>query len=561
MKLGSRHTREGVSSFIGPVAVIGASIALLAGSEVFAQKDTRPPVIAAPDRKAGEGTGPFARFVIRGVTVIDGTGGPAQGPMDIVIENNTIADVVNVGAPKTKIDPAKRPAKGDFEIDGTGMYLLPGFVDTHAHYGNPDKAPEAEYVNKLWLAHGVTTVRGVPGGPLDWNLRERARSARNEIVAPRIFVYQLPFDGDGWQRTSKVTPELGRQWVKYAAGKGVDGVKIGGGDPDIIAAILGEAKKYKLGSLAHLSPLHEARLNARIAVGMGLETVTHSYGLFESLLKDTSVQNFPNDYNYYDESQRWLEFAQNWNKIHPRGSEQWKAFLQYLLDHDTVMNPTFNIYSASRDLERAYTFEWHDKYTLPQLMDFFQPNRSNHASQWYYWTTEKEIVFRNYYRVWMDMVKDYNQMGGHITAGSDAGFNYQVYGFCYIGELEMLQEAGLTPLEVFRSATLYGAEELYRSKGTEPPFGVIRPGKLADLVLVDQNPLENLKVLYGTGWMKLNDETGQVERIGGIKYTIKDGIVYDAKKLLADVAAMVEKEKAKRKGTAVMREGVSTQIQ
>jgi hypothetical protein len=63
------------------------------------------------------------------------------------------------------------------------------------------------------------------------------------------------------------------------------------------------------------------------------------------------------------------------------------------------------------------------------------------------------------------------------------------------------------------------------------------------MVIVDRNPLANLKVLYGTGEMRLNDQTGKVERLGGVKYTIKDGIIYDAKKLLADVAAMVQKQK------------------
>ena len=81
-------------------------------------------------------------------------------------------------------------------------------------------------------------------------------------------------------------------------------------------------------------------------------------------------------------------------------------------------------------------------------------------------------------------------------------------------------------------------------------FGVVREGLLADLVIVDQNPLENLKVLYGTGAVRLNDKTGKAERVGGIKYTIKDGIVYDAKKLLADVAKMVEKQKQERSKVA-----------
>ncbi|MGI9225349.1 MAG: amidohydrolase family protein, partial [Woeseiaceae bacterium] len=134
--------------------------------------------------------------------------------------------------------------------------------------------------------------------------------------------------------------------------------------------------------------------------------------------------------------------------------------------------------------------------------------------------------------------------GGRVTAGSDSGFIYQLYGFGTIIELEMLQEAGFHPLEVIRSATMYGAQALFNPKGKEIEFGVIRPGLLADLVIIDENPIQNLKVLYATGAVRLNEETGLPERVGGVKYTIKDGIVYDAKKLLQDVAAMVEKQKA-----------------
>jgi imidazolonepropionase-like amidohydrolase len=112
--------------------------------------------------------------------------------------------------------------------------------------------------------------------------------------------------------------------------------------------------------------------------------------------------------------------------------------------------------------------------------------------------------------------------------------------------MEMLQEAGFHPLEVIRSATMYGAEALFEPKGEEIQFGVIRPGLLADLIVVNENPLENLKVLYGTGAVKLNDETGLPERTVGIRYTIKDGIVYDAAQLRADVRKMVEDQKAER---------------
>jgi imidazolonepropionase-like amidohydrolase len=498
----------------------------------------------APARVPEDGGGPYKRLVIRGITVIDGTGAAPIGPMDVVVEGNRIIEVVSVGTPHLPIREQGRPAKGEREIDGTGMYLMPGFVDCHVHYGTPDKAPDAEYVNKLWLASGVTTVRGVPAAGLDWSLKERERSAKNEITAPRIFVYQPAFTGDGWKNTPEQTPELGREWVRFIAAKGADGIKLFGGDPDVVAAILDEGKKLKLGSLAHLGQESEPRLTAKDATRLGLRTVTHSYGLFESLLKDTTVQDYPADQNYNDEQQRFGQVARNWNKIWPEGSEQWNALISEWVKGGTVLNPTFTIYSAGRDLMRAYTAEWHDAYTLPSLMQYYQPNRENHGSFFYNWTTEDEVAYKNYFRVWMAFINDFKNAGGHVTVGTDAGFIYQTYGFTYIEELEMLREAGFTPLEVIRSATLYGAEELQSPKQDGVDFGIIRPGKLADMVIVDQNPLANLKVLYPTGWMRLSDTTGKTERIGGIKYTIKDGIVFDSKKLLADVAAMVAKQKA-----------------
>ena len=193
--------------------------------------------------------------------------------------------------------------------------------------------------------------------------------------------------------------------------------------------------------------------------------------------------------------------------------------------------------------------EWHDKYTLPSLMDFYTPSRENHGAYWYDWTTEDEVAWRNFYQVWFKLMNDYKKMGGRVTTGSDSGFIYQTYGFGYINEFELLQEAGFHPLEVIQSATMNGALTLAEADAASRPSSASSaPGMLADMVIVDQNPLQNFKVLYGTGALRLNDKTGKAERVGGIKYTIKDGIVYDAKQLLADVAAMVEKQKRERAG-------------
>jgi imidazolonepropionase-like amidohydrolase len=512
-----------------------------------ARVDAQGGLTPAPARRAGEGAGPFNRMVIRNVMIIDGTGAPPYGPMNVIVSGNRIQAIQGAGTPGLAA-PASAGRQGggrqggasaaDHEIDGTGMYLMPGFIDMHVHAGGAPKNADAEYAYKLWLGHGVTTVRGVALGSNQFSASERARSEKNEIVAPRIFNYQRP-GGTG-------SVETVRAWVRDNVNT-IDGLKLGAQDPEIMAAVIDEAHKNGLGTTAHLQQGGVAQMNAIDAARVGLDTVTHFYGHFESLLKDTVVQDWPVNINANDEQHRFGQVARLWNKIHPQGSPEWKAYLEEHLKLGTTFDPTFTIYSAGRDVMRAREADYHDKYTLPSLMDYYQPSRVNHGSYWYDWTTHDEIAWRNFYQVWFQLMNDYKKMGGRVTTGSDSGFIYQTYGFGYILELEMLQEAGFHPLEVIQAATMNGALTLSEWRKAPVEFGVIKTGKLADMVLVDQNPLHNLKVLYGNGAVKLNDATGKPERIGGVKWTIKDGIAYDAKLLLADVAAMVEKQKGAKK--------------
>ena len=159
---------------------------------------------------------------------------------------------------------------------------------------------------------------------------------------------------------------------------------------------------------------------------------------------------------------------------------------------------------------------------------------------------QNEVEWKENYRLWMAFINEYKNRGGRVCTGSDSGFIFKLYGFDYIREFELLQEAGFSPLEVIRAATLCGAEVLHEAKGKRLEFGIVRTGTYADLVFVEENPLANLKVLYGTGAIRVNDQTGAVERAGGVRFVMKDGIVYDAKKLLADVEKMVAAAKAKQ---------------
>ncbi len=500
----------------------------------------------APDRQSDEGEGPFERLIIRGGTLIDGTGGPPRGPVDIVIENNQIVRIASVGTPFIPIDEDRRPKDATYELDAEGMYILPGFVDLHIHSGNQFKAPDAEYTYKLWLAHGITTVRGVALGPMEWTLSERDRSAKNEIVAPRIYVYERPGNGEDWKDGSINDPETARKWVRYAARKGVDGLKLGAFRPDIMKALLDEAKKQKLGSTAHLAQTGVAQMNAIDAARLGLGAMTHYYGLFEALYKNHDVQPWPVDMNYTDEQHRFSQVARQWNMIHERGSDEWNTLLEEFKELDFILDPTMTAYLASRDVMRARNADWHEKYTLPSQWEFYQPSRVYHGSYYYDWTTWEEVAWKNFYRVWMSFLNDYKNIGGRVTVSSDAGYIYNLYGFSTIEEMELLQEAGFHPLEIFRGATMHGAQAIFDPKGDNIQFGVVRAGMLADLAIVGENPVQNLKVLYGTGAVRLNDETGRAERVGGILYTVKDGIIYDARQLRKDVEKMVQKQKRKR---------------
>lgn len=251
--------------------VLFAAVALLtlvAGSREYPRAQARPAAGAAqaaqargrqgdtpaPARKAGEGQGPFKKMVIRGVTLIDGTGGPPLSPMDIVIEGNTITDVRQGGWPGLPQQANREPRDFDFEIDGKGLYVMPGFVDMHVHGSTRGKAPDLSYAYKLWLAHGVTTVRGVSLSSHAVTVSEKARSEKNEIAAPRIFNYQTL--GSGWTGGRVLTAEKAREWVRWGAANGVDGIKFfnrGDETPEIIRAAIDEAHKHKMGTVAHLS--------------------------------------------------------------------------------------------------------------------------------------------------------------------------------------------------------------------------------------------------------------------------------------------------------------------
>jgi hypothetical protein len=458
----------------------------------------------------------YERLVVRNVLLVDGKGTPMRGPVDIILQENRIQSV------RSALRGEDAYTEESHVLDGTGLYVLPGLINLHAHiHDNRGGVPiPFEYLYKLWLANGITTVRDV-GSDYEKTVAERQKSQDGIIAAPRIFLYM---------RVGGRTPAEARKSVQSIKELGGDGVKIFGMDRDIMEATLDET--HRLGfRVAHHVGVEET--DARDDAGFEVTSIEHWYGVPDAALKGS--QNFPSWYNYNDESDRFRYAGRLWREA---DQKKLKNVLQSMVEKGVNWCPTFVIYEANRDLLRAQNQPWFKDYLHPVLEKYFEPDPAHHGSYFWNWTTEDEVFWRENYKIWMKAVRKFADMGGVVGCGEDAGYIYMLYGFSLIRELELHQEAGFHPIDVIENATGNNARIL----GMEDRLGRIRQGFLADLILVDGNPLKNLKYLYPTGVEEMIG--GKMVRRGGVQWTIKDGFVYHAPTMLEDVKKIVEQARS-----------------
>ncbi|MBL8180444.1 MAG: amidohydrolase family protein [Blastocatellia bacterium] len=463
------------------------------------------------------------RIVVRGGMVVDGSGKPAAGPFDIVIENDTITQIAGYD-PR---DPnPRRPEKGDVEIDAAGKYVLPGLINMHGHTQDErgGKPMPVEYVTKLWLACGITTVRDAWASKKVLEYRDKIASGT--LVGPRIIAY------GGFPAANLNTDAQVRQRVRDLKTQGFEGIKLYTMDRDLMAAMMDEAKKQGMRVMHHVGV---EETNAWDNIRFGTTSIEHWYGIPDAAIT-SGRQNFPSNYNYNDEVDRFRYAGRLWREADPAKLDK---VLQGMVDANVAWDPTLVIYEASRDLQRAQTNPAFAEYLHPVLEEYFRPNPSNHGSYFIGWSSTDETYWKENYRIWMKALYDFGLKGGVIGTGEDAGFIYQIYGFGLIRELELHQEAGFHPLKIIQHATSNGAMIL----GKEDTMGRIRVGYKADLIVVNGNPLENLKVLSPLGTEEVKD--GKTVKTGGIEWTIRDGVPFHAPTLAADVRALVVAAKKK----------------
>ena len=370
--------------------------------------------------------------------------------MDVILEGNKIAEVAGANLRPDAYKAEKHV------LDGTGMYLLPGFINSHVHLHDEraGMAQPFEYEYKVWLSCGITTIRDV-GSDVKKVLDERRKSQEGSIAAPRLFLYET---------AAGSTPDEVRKSVRALKEQGVDGIKIFGMDRDIMDAVVDESKKLGL-KVAHHMGVEET--DARDAAAFGVSTLEHWYGIPDAALKGS--QNFPPFYNYNNENDRFRWAGRLWREADPAKLD---AVLAEMVRKGVAWVPTFSTYVACRDMTRARNLPWFQEYLHPALEAYFRPSPARHAAFSQGWSTEDEIAWKENYRIWMKAVRDFADKGGLVGAGDDAGFIYTLYGFTFLEELELLQEAGFHPIDVIQCATGNNAEIM----GLENELGRVRQG-------------------------------------------------------------------------------------
>src|SRR6185436_11376454 len=251
--------------------VAGCVLAALFTLGTAAQQSSSPP----PTHAKG-----VRRLVIQNAMIIYGNAKPPYGPMDVLVQDGLITDVL----PSSSTAALAARGSADALIDATGKYVMPGLVNAHMHWHEerqPGVAQPIQYERNLYLAAGVTTAREV-GGDFEKSKRWQAESAAHTIISPRILVY--PFFSKG--RTG--SPAEIRAWIRDIKEKGADGLKIIGMDRDQLEAIMDEAHKLGLRTATHIAV---EETTAKDYAELGVNSIEHFYGVADAAIN--GIQNFP----------------------------------------------------------------------------------------------------------------------------------------------------------------------------------------------------------------------------------------------------------------------------
>ncbi|MGB7559154.1 MAG: amidohydrolase family protein, partial [Nitrososphaeraceae archaeon] len=380
-------------------------------------------------------------IILENATVIDGTGDLPKPNTTIVINESRIADLTN----NATVNP-DLPLAAKNVINLTGKYIIPGLFDMHAHVANVLKnsynQSESEDMLSMLLAYGITTIRNT-GGPTEQSVALKKNISEGKIMGPQIFTAgqllntpQIPVP---FVEKQVITEQDVRQEVRNQIEAGVDYVKMYVGlTPKLAQAAIHEAHSNGTKVIGHLY-----LTSWTDAANLGIDALTHGIPVSPFLLSKESKQKFLESGDHPFNHFLWLDLV---DLNGPEINEMIKA----VASNSIPVDPTLDIYEAMIKGEPQYQYLWPKVLQLTKMM--------------------------------------YDN-GVPILSGTDIPNFDLVPGASLHHELELLVEAGIPPLEVIKIATRNGAQAL----DIEEDVGTIEPGKQADMIVLSDNPLDDIR--------------------------------------------------------------------
>lgn len=403
---------------------------------------------------------------IVGGTLIDGTGRAPIPDAVVVIEGQRI---IAAGA-RAKVEIPQ----GARTISAAGKFILPGLIDNHVHY--------RDWQGELYIAHGVTTVKDL-GNPVEWMMALSEAQRAGRLRGPRIYyvgnvIDMPPAAKDHYLVTESA--DRARAFVRKLRDSGAIGIKVHHQmKPELLRAITDEAHKMNLTVTGHLYVM-----GAREAVMAGIDGLDHSTGLSHSLSDaEEKPRESASDFEaYYTE-------MEDYYRLDPK---KYDGLIEVMVQRGVVVLPTLTSWwRVATDQADTYAREDAEFARLPQLKYVPEDVREIwRSSDRYKAPTPAHMErFRVGYRKTQDFLRRFRSAGGRVLPGSSTVES--VPGLSQIRELELMTALGYSPLEVIVATTRGNADFM----GIAHELGTVEAGKLADIIIVNRDPLQDIRNL------------------------------------------------------------------
>lgn len=417
------------------------------------------------------------RLIVHGGRLIDGTGRPPLERATIVIEDGQVSAVDSGGG---------LPAETDADLlDASGRTVLPGLWDAHTHF--------YDWMGELYLAHGVTNIIDV-GNYVDWILAQRDGVAGGHIRAPQILACGNALGGDAIfaaERHMSVPldgPDDARAKARALLDQGVDGLKLWVfSRTDEIQAAAEEAHARGKRVVGHIS------VSAVDAARAGLNVLAHATGLPPATVKDPKLSE------WLVESERARirsiythEKVPSTAAMHAMMEEDtFDAAIEVLLERDVFIEPDLVFkWIFATDRVDHYELADHRLFNQPALRYIPDYARRRLGMAWHArasWEAQAEELKRAYHNV-CTFLGRFAERGGKLLVGSDTT-TWPIPGLSAGREMSLLMDAtGISAMDAIVAATRYPAESMGRGE----TLGTVQPGRAANLILVDGDPLQDI---------------------------------------------------------------------